>query len=85
MTNEEGTRGPQSHGFERLLNLEEAAPVLGVHSKTLERMARNKKIPALRVGKRWKFRLRSWNTWLENGFNPTTIDYAVLTGEEQHP
>jgi excisionase family DNA binding protein len=71
--------------LERLLNLEEAAPVLGMHWKTLERMARNKKMPALKVGKRWNLRLRSLNPWLENGLNSTTTDYAVLAGEEQHP
>jgi hypothetical protein len=42
MTNEDGTRGPQPHEFEPLLNLEEAAAVLGMHWKTQERMARNK-------------------------------------------
>ncbi|WP_035348844.1 helix-turn-helix domain-containing protein [Edaphobacter aggregans] len=85
MTNADGMRGPQSREFEPLLNLEEAAAVLGMHWKTLERMARNKKVPALKVGKRWKFRLSSLNAWLEHGLNSTTTDYAVLTGEEQHP
>jgi excisionase family DNA binding protein len=75
----------QSRDFERLLNLHEAAALLGMHWKTLERMARNKKIPGLKVGKRWKFRLTSLNAWLEHGLNSTTTDYAVLTGEEQHP
>lgn len=71
--------------FEPLLNLEEAAAVLGMHWKTLERMARNKKVPALKVGKRWKFRLTSLNTWLEDGLNSTTTNRAVIAEEEQHP
>ena len=85
MPNEDAARGPLRHECGPLLNLEEAASVLGMHWKTLERMARGRKVPALKVGKRWKFRLSSLNTWLEHGLNSTTTDYAVLTGEEQHP
>ncbi len=71
--------------FERLLNLHEAASILGMHWKTLEGMARNRKIPALKVGKRWRFRLSSLNHWLENGLNSTTTNHAVLTGQERNP
>ena len=85
MPNEEKVRDLQARGFEPLLNLKEAAAILGMHWKTLEGMARNRKVPALKVGKRWKFRLTSLNTWLERGLNSTTTDYAVLTGEDQHP
>ena len=73
-----------SPSFERLLDLREAAAILGMHWKTLEGMARNRKVPALKVGKRWRFRLSSLNTWLENELNSTTTNRAVLTGEEQH-
>ncbi len=52
--------------FEPLLDLREAAAVLGMHWKRLEGMAHNRKVPALKVGKRWRFRLSSLNTWLEN-------------------
>jgi excisionase family DNA binding protein len=82
---EDAVQVTQSREFEPLLNLDEAAAVLGMHSKTLERMARNKNVPALKVGKRWKFRLTSLNTWLEDGLNSTTTNRAALTGEEQHP
>jgi excisionase family DNA binding protein len=85
MPNQVVVQAPLSREFEPLLNLEEAAAVLGLHWKTLERMARNKKVPALKVGRRWKFRLTSLNAWLEDGLNSTTTDYAVLTEEEQRP
>jgi excisionase family DNA binding protein len=71
--------------FEKLLNLQEASSILGLHWKTLEGMARKGKVPAFKVGKRWRFRLTSLNAWLEHGLNSTTTDYAVLTEEEQHP
>jgi excisionase family DNA binding protein len=76
---------PRPRDFEPLLNLQEAAAILGMHWKTLEGMARNGKVPAFKVGKRWRFRLSSLNNWLEHGLHSTTTDYAVLTGEEQHP
>jgi excisionase family DNA binding protein len=71
--------------FEELLDLRETASLLGIHWKTLETMARTRKIPALKVGKRWRFRVSSLNTWLEHRLNSTTTAYAALTGEEQHP
>jgi excisionase family DNA binding protein len=73
-----------TQSFERLLDLQEAASILGMHWKTLERMARNRKVPALKVGKRWKFRLSSLNTWLENELNSTTTNRAALSGQEQN-
>lgn len=85
MSQGESTEKPQPRNFEPLLNLEEAASILGMHWKTLERMARTHKVPSLKVGKRWKFRLSSLNTWLEDGLHSTTTSHAALTGEEQHP
>jgi excisionase family DNA binding protein len=86
MTSQEGRNdSARSPEFEPLLNLQEAAAILGMHWKTLEGMARKGKVPAFKVGKRWRFRLSSLNNWLEEGLHSTTTDYAVLTGEEQHP
>lgn len=79
------SEAPASPSFEPLLDLREAAGILGMHWKTLEGMARNRKVPALKVGKRWRFRLSSLNTWLESELNSTTTSHAALTGEEQHP
>jgi excisionase family DNA binding protein len=84
MPNGDVVGGSQFRNFEPLLNVQEAAEVLGMHGKTLERMAWNKKIPAMKVGKRWRFRLSSLNLWLENELNSTTTNRAVLAGEEQH-
>ncbi|MGO9492944.1 MAG: helix-turn-helix domain-containing protein [Terracidiphilus sp.] len=41
---------------ERLLSSIEAAAVLGIHPKTLQRMARSGQIRGIRVGKLWRFR-----------------------------
>jgi excisionase family DNA binding protein len=78
------TRNSSVLTFEPLLDLHEAASVLGMHWKTLESKARHKEVPAFKVGKRWRFRLSSLNVWLEHGINSNTTDHAVLTGQEQH-
>jgi excisionase family DNA binding protein len=38
-----------------LMNTDEAAAMLGVHPKTLQRLARSGRITAYRVGKLWRF------------------------------
>ena len=38
-----------------LLNTDQAAAMLGVHPKTLQRLARSGRITAYRVGKLWRF------------------------------
>ena len=68
--------------FEPLLDLHEAASVLGMHWKTLETRARTRKIPALKVGKRWRFRVSSLNRWLEHEINSNATNHAALTGQE---
>jgi excisionase family DNA binding protein len=42
--------------FEPLLIPRQAAALLGIHPKTLVRMARSGEVPALRMGKHWRFR-----------------------------
>ena len=85
LTVQKSSEGPDPQSFEPLLNLREAAAILGMHWKTLEGMARGRKVPAVKVGKRWKFRLSSLNMWLEKELNSETTDHAVLTGQEQNP
>ena len=40
---------------EAFMNTDEAAAMLGVHPKTLQRLARSGRITAYRVGKLWRF------------------------------
>jgi phage terminase Nu1 subunit (DNA packaging protein) len=42
--------------FERLLDSEQAAAIIRVHPKTLQRYARHGIVVGLRVGKLWRFR-----------------------------
>ena len=54
-------------GFEPILDSEEAATLLKIHPKTLQKLARNGKIPGFRIGKLWGFRASTLNRWLESG------------------
>jgi excisionase family DNA binding protein len=40
------------------------ADILDFHPKTIERMARTGRIPASRIGSRWRFRLDDIESWL---------------------
>jgi len=44
------------HAFEPLLNSEQAAALVKVHPKTLQRYARNGLVAGFRLGKLWRFR-----------------------------
>lgn len=51
--------------FEPLLDSEEAAALLKIHPKTLQKLARNGEIDAIQIGKLWRFRASALNRWLE--------------------
>ena len=52
--------------FEQLLDSDEAAALLKIHPKTLQKMARNGEITGVQVGKLWRFRASVLNEWLEH-------------------
>jgi len=51
--------------FEPLLDSEEAAALLKIHPKTLQKLARRGEIAAIQIGKLWRFRASALNEWLE--------------------
>lgn len=52
--------------FEKLLSQEEAAQLLGIHPETLRRMARRGEVPALKVGRFWKYRSSALDSWVSS-------------------
>jgi excisionase family DNA binding protein len=48
---------------EPLLDSNEAAELLRIHPKTLQRMARKGEIPAIQIGKLWRFSTSSLLLW----------------------
>ncbi|HEY2918206.1 MAG TPA: helix-turn-helix domain-containing protein [Candidatus Binatia bacterium] len=65
----------------RLLTLSEAAQMLHVSTRTLQRMIRKNDLPAFKVGGQWRVRESQLAEWIrfregscgptENGHNPT--------------
>jgi len=58
---------PVSHPFphfERLVDSREAAALLQIHPKTLQRLARKGEIRAMRIGKLWRFRASDLDAWV---------------------
>jgi excisionase family DNA binding protein len=51
--------------FEQLLDSDEAAALLKIHPKTLQKMARAGEIAAVQIGKLWRFRASVLNDWIE--------------------
>ena len=55
--------------FEPLLDDGQAAELLGIHPKTLQRLARMGEIPAHRVGRFWRYRASELDAWLRGPMN----------------
>jgi excisionase family DNA binding protein len=52
--------------FEPLLTPAEAGDLLRIHPKTVIRLAREGSLPALRLGKHWRFRRSDLGAWVES-------------------
>ena len=52
--------------FEPLLDSDEAAALLKIHPKTLQRMARLGEINGMHIGKLWRFRASDLNEWIKS-------------------
>ncbi|HLG94823.1 MAG TPA: helix-turn-helix domain-containing protein [Bryobacteraceae bacterium] len=55
--------------FEPLLDTQKAAALLGIHPKTLQKLARSGAVPSHRIGDLWRFRASELDTWLRTGLN----------------
>lgn len=64
----QGTPGsvPPQHVWEPLLTSDEAASRLRIHAKTVIRMARRDEVPAVRIGKLWRFRESDLTRWIDD-------------------
>lgn len=61
----EGAASSAEHvRFEPILTSEQAAAFLQIHPKTLQRMARQGRVPAYRIGDLWRFRASDLEAWL---------------------
>ena len=60
------TPGLPSPKFEPLLDSEQAAALLQIHPKTLQKMARQGRVPAHRIGDLWRYRASELDEWLRS-------------------
>jgi excisionase family DNA binding protein len=51
--------------FEQLLDVEQAGELLRLHPKTIQRLCREGVLPCVRMGKYWRFRASSLDTYLK--------------------
>ena len=51
--------------IESLIDVTEAAKILGLHPVTLREFAREKRIPGIQIGRAWRFRPSSLSRWLD--------------------
>jgi excisionase family DNA binding protein len=56
-------------GFEPLLDDAEAADLLGIHPKTLQRWAREGRVPTHRLGRKHRYRASELDEWIRTGIN----------------
>jgi excisionase family DNA binding protein len=54
-------------GCEAMLNSEQAADLLKIHPKTLQKMARQGRVPAHRIGDLWRFRASELDECIRRG------------------
>ena len=58
----------------RLLTLSEAAALLQVSTRTLQRMIRQKQLPAFKVGGQWRMRESQLGEWLDQKEKSARVD-----------
>lgn len=52
--------------MEKLLTLQQVAQRLQISETTLYKLARRGKIPAIKVGNQWRFKIEDIDRWLES-------------------
>lgn len=57
--------------FEPLLDSKAAAKLIGIHEKTIQKLARAGKVPAGRIGDLWRFRASELDDWWQSTLHST--------------
>lgn len=64
-SNQRHERGPEP--TREILNIDEAAELLGVSLKTFNKVLHAEEVPARKIGREWKFSRRALIEWVGNG------------------
>jgi len=51
---------------EALLDSQQAAQLLRIHPRTLQRLARQGELPALQIGRLWRYRASDLTAWVQS-------------------
>jgi excisionase family DNA binding protein len=65
---------------EEILDIEGAARVLGVSTRTVYTLARKGEIPAMRIGREWRFARRNLVEWVANSSQADQVALALRNG-----
>lgn len=65
---------------EEILDVEGAARALGVSTRTVYKLARSGEIPAMRVGREWRFALKNLREWVANSSQADQLKAALRNG-----
>ena len=65
---------------EEILEVDGAARVLGVSARTVYALARKGEIPAMRIGREWRFALKNLREWVANASKADQVAAALRNG-----
>jgi excisionase family DNA binding protein len=77
MTTQANDSTSATQHFEPLIDSRDAALLLHIHHKTLERKAREGDIPGYQIVGRWYFRASELDAWLKSQLNSTSQSLRV--------
>jgi excisionase family DNA binding protein len=66
-----------TESFEILISSRAAADLVGLHYKTLERMARTHQVPATKIGRSWIFKTSVLNRWLDGLLTANMVEFPT--------
>jgi hypothetical protein len=71
--------------FEPLVDSRTASAALGMHYKTLERMARKGLVPATKIAGHWQFRLSILSDWLNGELKSNSETDSKAKEKKEEP
>ena len=73
----------ETDGVREILNIDEAAALLGVSVKTFNKVLHSQSLPARKIGREWKFSRRALIDWVGSGRSSEFYREMIDDDEEQ--
>jgi hypothetical protein len=71
--------------FEPPVNSRTASAAIGIHYKTLERLARKGLVPAIKLGRSWQFRLSILSDWFNGELESNSETRSQANKKKEKP